>query len=56
MMRIILILTIGQLIYEIVNGIREVNYPLIILLNPFEDNINFKKFFKDIKIKELLQF
>ncbi len=35
-----------QLINKIANHIRKINYPLIILLNSFEDNINFKKFSK----------
>ncbi len=35
-----------QLMNEITNRIREVNYPLIIILNPFEDNINFDELFK----------
>ena len=34
------------LINQIANQIREVNYPLIILLNPFEDNINFNELFQ----------
>jgi len=34
------------LIKQIANQIREVNYPLIILLNPFEDNINFNELFQ----------
>ena len=45
-----------QLINEITNRIREVNYPLIIILNPFEDDINLMIFFKAIEIEELLQF
>ena len=35
-----------QLINKIAVGIKEVNYPLIILLNPFEDNINFNEVFQ----------
>jgi GTPase Era involved in 16S rRNA processing len=35
-----------QLINEIAGGIREVNYPLIIILNPLEDDIKFNDIFQ----------